>query len=119
MEDLTKQSLMKKLKRKSLSLPLLREGITECFILTNRQFFGRRMGATRPQAEIDATTKALVQQVYAEVGASAAQPTLGSLCQAWHTLDRQLGFEAEPELLAHHHQIIGQLFELAEMGNQT
>ncbi len=116
--DPLKQELLDKLAQTSLSPPQVRDGITTCFILTNRRFLHRRMGKDHPTAEIDAATKQLVHQVFAETGISATQTTLVDLRRAWRILDVQLGFEAEPELMNHHCQIIEQLFELAEKENQ-
>jgi hypothetical protein len=119
MDDPIKQSLQEKLNQRSLSSPQVQEGITECFVLTNRQFLRHRMGDKRPIDEIDRVTRDLVNQVFAEVGALDAHPTLGTLRQAWHALDKQLGFEADPKLLEHHRQLIQRLFDLAKSGPQT
>ncbi|MGD9099524.1 MAG: hypothetical protein PVF45_03525 [Anaerolineae bacterium] len=117
--DAVQKDLQDKLAHTSLSARQAREGITACFILTNRKFLRRRLGDERPTDEIDAATRALVDQVYAEQGISARNPTLPDLRRAWRTLDEQLGFEADPDLMAHHVQVIERLFELAKGGKAS
>jgi len=112
--DPIEQSLHHKLTQKSLSPSEVREGLTACFVITNRRFLQRRMGDERPPAELDAITRTLVDQVLAEAGVSDANPTLSDLRQVYHTLEAQFSFEAESALLAHHRQIIQRLFELGQ-----
>jgi hypothetical protein len=112
--DPLQKDLQDKLSRESLSLPEVQDGITTCFVLTNRQFLRTRMGDTRPDAGIDAVTQSIVTEVYAEIGLTSDHLFLSGLHQAWHTLDKQLGFEADPDLLTHHSEVITGLLDRAE-----
>jgi hypothetical protein len=53
--DPVKKSLQSKLELNSISLPQLQEGITECFVLTNRNFLKHRMGEETSIDKIDRT----------------------------------------------------------------
>ena len=64
--DSVNQSLQSKLELNSISLPQLQDGITECFVLTNRNFLQRRMGEKSSIREIDDTTRELAAQVFSE-----------------------------------------------------
>jgi hypothetical protein len=112
--DPLQKDLQDKLSRESLTLPEVQEGITTCFLLTNRQFLRNRVGDKRPDAEIDAITRGIVDEVYMEIGLTPNHLFISGLHQARHTLDKQLGFEADPDLLAHHGEVIEGLLERAE-----
>jgi hypothetical protein len=112
--DPLQKDLQDKLSQDSLTLPEVQDGITTCFVLTNRQFLRNRMGDARPNAAIDAVTRDIVDEVYAEIGLTPDHLFIGGLHQAWHTLDKQLGFEADPDLLAHHGEVIEGLLDRAE-----
>lgn len=111
--DPVEQGLKDKLAQELLSPLEVQEGLTACFVLTNRRFMERRVGEERPLVEIDAVTRDLVNQVYDEVGINPGRPTLTELRKAWRILDGQLGFEADRALFTHHHQLIQRLFDLA------
>ncbi len=115
MDNPIMESLEDKLKKESLTPLELRDGMTECFVITNRQFMQKRMGSQPSLDKIDATTKELVDLIYSELGVTPGVPTRQDLQQAWARLDTQLGFEAAPELLAQHRQIIQKLFDLADV----
>lgn len=107
------QSLEAKLKLDTIVLPQLQEGITECFVITNRNFLKHRMGEAMSINEIDATTRELAAQVFAENNVTPSYATIQDMRKACQVLDAQLGFEAKPGLLEHHQDIISHLFELA------
>jgi hypothetical protein len=86
------------------------DGMVACFLIINRAFVQRRTGE-RPIDEIDAITRGLIDDVFTDLHIDPAQPRLLDLRTAWHTLDAQLGFEAEPDLMAHHNDIVTQLFD--------
>ena len=112
MDPITK-SLDEKLKLNSISLPQLQDGITECFVLTNRHFLQQRMGEKTPIDEIDGITRELTEQVYAENDITESYISEPLLKKACFVLDKQLGFEADKGLMDHHMEVIGCLFELA------
>jgi len=109
-----KESLQSKLKLASISLEQLQEGITECFVLSNRNFLRRRMGEDVSTSEVDATTRELAAQVFAENNISEDYSSIPDLHQTCEILDKQLGFEADPDLAENHQKIISRLFELAK-----
>ena len=111
--DPVKESLQSKMKLSSISLLQLQDGITECFVLTNRNFLQRRMGEETSTSDIDATTRELAAQVFAENNISASYSSIPDLRKACQVLDKQLGFESNPELSEHHQKIIERLFDLA------
>ncbi len=111
--DPVQQSLASKLEQNAINLSQLQEGITECFVLTNRQFLKSRLGKSTPTTEIDETTKSLVGQVFAENNVSSTFASLQDIRKACKVLDTQLSFESNPELLGHHQEIIDHLFDLA------
>ena len=113
--DTVKKSLDIKMKLKSISIPELKDGITECFVLTNRNFLRRRMGEISSTIEIDATTRDLAAQVYAENNISDTYLSMPDLRYACSILENQLRFETNPALAQHHQKIIGRLFELASV----
>ena len=82
-------------------------------MLTNRNFLERRMGEEISTSDIDATTRELAAQVFAENNISPSYSSIPDMRKACQVLDKQLGFESNPELLEHHQGIIGRLFELA------
>ncbi len=112
--DPLQKDLQDKLSQATLTLPEVQEGITTCFVLTNRQFLRNRLGDERSNAEIDAVTRGIVDEVYTEIGLTPDHLFLSGLHQAWRTLDKQLGFETDPDLLAHHGKVIEDLLERAE-----
>ena len=112
-EDPVHHSLELKLKLDTISLSQLQDGITECFILTNRSFLQHRLGEATSISEIDAITRGLVAQVFAENDVSDSYASVQDIRKACQVLDEQLGFEANPGLSEHHEEIIGRLFELA------
>ncbi len=114
--DIIEQNLRAVLDKDPLTPRDVKIGLNACFLLTNRRFLRRRMGDDRPTVEIDAMTEALVSKVLQEIGVSDLHPTIAELRQAWIVLDEQLGFEADPELLAHHHQVIQRLFDKSKGG---
>ncbi len=107
------KSLEMKLKLEKISLAQLQDGITECFVITNRNFLQQRMGKTTPTDEIDATTRELVAQVFAENNVTPSYASAQDMRKACQVLDGQLGFEANPSLSEHHQEIIDFLFEKA------
>ena len=107
-----KKSLEEKLNSPSISKKTLKEGIKECFILTNRKFLRHRMGENTPIDEIDSVTIELVDQIIEENAVTPKNPSLSALRKSCEVLDKQLRFEAIPELLQHHDKIINRLFEL-------
>lgn len=113
--DSVKKSLDTKMGLDSISMPELKDGITECFILTNRNFLRRRMGEKSPTSEMDKLTRDLAAQVYAENNISESYLSMSDLRKACSILDNQLGFETNPELAQHHQEIIGKLFNLASL----
>ena len=111
--DSVKSSLDQKMKEDSISMAQLQDGITECFVLTNRNFLHRRMGGNSSTNEIDATTRELAAQVYAENNITTSFSSVPDLRKVCSILEKQLGFESNPELTKHHQEIIGELFNLA------
>ena len=112
--DPVKESLQSKLKLNTVSLLQLQEGITECFILTNRNFLRRRMGEEASTGAVDTTTRELAKQVFEENNISEDYSSIPALHKACQVLDKQLGFEADSNLLENHQKIIGRLFQLAK-----
>lgn len=111
--DSVKKSLDQKMKLDSISIPQLQDGITECFVLTNRNFIRRRLGEEASTSEIDKKTRELAAQVFAENNISRSYATLPELHEACLILENQLGFETNPDLAQHHQGIIERLFALA------
>lgn len=111
--DKIKKSLDAKLEQDAISRHQLQEGITECFVLTNRNFLRRRMGDQVSTDELDTTTRELVGQVFSENGVSLTRSSPSALRKACQILEDQLGFEADTKLLNRHQQIIAWLFEVA------
>jgi len=115
--DSVKKSLDLKMKLDSISMPQLQDGITECFVITNRKFLRRRMGEGASASDIDEKTRDLAAQVFVENNVSAAYASIQDLHKACSILEDQLGFETNPEMAQHHQNIIGRLFELASSAN--
>jgi len=111
-KDPVKQSLDLKLTLASISLPQLQDGITECFVLTNRRFLQHRMGKISTR-KTDAIIREITVQVFSEQGITEKYASVPLLRKACQVLDKQLGFGANPELSEHHQKIIGRLFDLA------
>ena len=110
--DSVQRVLMEKQARETLAPADVCEGMVACFLLINREFIRRRMGK-RPDADVDAMTRQLIDDVFANLGISPQNPTLAELREARRVLDDQLGFEAEPDLLQRHSEIVGALFRKA------
>lgn len=96
----------------SLSPVEVKEGVVACFINTNREFARRRMPNVDVH-EVDATLQQLVAVVFEEHHIDPQQPNLTTLKQAQEVLEAQSGFEAEPELIDMHHNMIDALFAKA------
>ncbi len=112
-KDPVQHSLGLKLKLDAITLPQLQDGITECFILTNRTFLEHRMGKSVAISEIDSITREIIVQVFSENNISASSASISDIRKVCKILDAQLGFEADPKLSEHHQNIINRLFELA------
>ncbi|MBT3313885.1 MAG: hypothetical protein HN390_04650 [Anaerolineae bacterium] len=112
-KDPVQYSLALKLKLNMITLPQLQDGITECFILTNRTFLERRMGKSVAISEIDSITRELIAQVFSENNISRSSTSISDIRKICKILDAQLGFEANQKLSEHHQNIIDRLFELA------
>lgn len=103
------QSLSQK---ESLSPVEVKDGVVACFINTNREFVRRRMPEVDPH-EVDATLEQLMAEVFEEQHLDPQQPNLTILRRAQEVLEAQSGFEAEPELIDMHRNIIDTLFAKA------
>jgi hypothetical protein len=102
------ESLKAKLARDTLEPVEVVEGIRECFILTHRAFIQKRQ-PQRPVEEIDAITDEMVKDVLAEEGVRHESAPRATLRNVVRIIDEQLGFAAEPDLAAHHTEVIDQL----------
>ena len=78
-KDPVQYSLALKLKLNMITLPQLQDGITECFILTNRTFLERRMGKSVAISEIDSITRELIAQVFSENNISRSSTSISDI----------------------------------------
>ncbi len=84
-------------------------GIVACFALTSQGFLARRMPQA-DEAQRRAAALELVTQVSRELGVlSRRQPGVAELQRVCRVLEEQLGFTAEPDLLAKHRGVIQNL----------
>ena len=104
------QSLMQK---DTLSPKEVKEGVVACFLNVNRDFIKRRMGDALPE-KVDATLNQLITMVFNEHQIDPENPSLPLLKKAELVLEEQAGFEAEPDLLKMHKDVIQSLFSRAK-----
>ena len=100
------------LQKDALSPKEVGEGVVACFLNVNRDFVQRRMGDT-PSEKVDDTLKQLITTVFDEHQIDSENPSLPLLKKAELVLEEQAGFEAEPDLLKMHKDIIQSLFSKA------
>lgn len=90
----------------------VKEGVVACFFDINRNFVKRRMGDV-PAKEVDAILEQLIATVFKEQHVDPENPSLPLLKKAELVLEEQAGFEAEPDLLMMHKEVIQSLFSHA------
>lgn len=90
----------------------VKEGVVACFFAINRDFVKRRMGDV-PAKEVDAILEQLIATVFKEQQIDPENPSLPLLKKAELVLEEQAGFEAEPDLLVMHKEVIQSLFSRA------
>lgn len=95
-----------------LSSKEVKEGVVACFFAINRDFVKRRMGDV-PVKEVDAILEQLIATVFKEQHIDPENPSLPLLKKAELVLEEQAGFEAEPDLLVMHKEVIQTLFSHA------
>ena len=103
------QALMQK---DALTPKEVKEGVIACFFTVNRNFIKRRLGDV-PAKEVDATLNELITDVFNEHQIDPENPSLPLLKKAELVLEEQAGFEAEPDLLVMHKEVIQTLFSRA------
>lgn len=101
------------MQKDSLSSKDVKEGVIACFFAINRDFVKRRMGDV-PMEKVDTVLDELVAQVLDEHHIDPEEPDLRLLRQAELVLEEQTGFEAEPDLLKMHQDIVRTLFSRAK-----
>ncbi len=105
------QTLQSLLQRSHLSAQELEQGILACFTLTMARFVQRRQPQA-DEAKIAVLTQDLIAPVYERLGLlSRRRPTHGEWRTICRTIEEQLSFAAEPDLLAEHETIIEKLLE--------
>lgn len=107
--DIALQALMQK---DALAPKEVKEGVIACFFSINRDFVKRRMGDV-PAKEVDAVLEQLIATVFKEQHVDSENPSLPLLKKAELVLEEQAGFEAEPDLLVMHKEVIQTLFSRA------
>ena len=90
----------------------VKEGVVACFFAINRDFVKRRMSDV-PANEVDSTLEQLIATVFKEQHIDPENPSLPLLKKAELVLEEQAGFEAEPDLLVMHKEVIQTLFSRA------
>ncbi len=106
---ITLQALMQK---DVLTPKEVKEGVVACFFDVNRNFVKRRMGDV-PAKEVDAILEQLIATIFKEQHIDPENPSLPLLKKAELVLEEQAGFEAEPDLLMMHKEVIQSLFSHA------
>ncbi|MBI5352871.1 MAG: hypothetical protein HZB50_09565 [Chloroflexi bacterium] len=104
------QTLMQK---EALNPREVKEGVVACFFSINRDFVKRRLGDV-PVKEVDKTLDELITIVFNEHQIDPENPSLPLLKKAELVLEEQAGFEATPDLLAMHKEVIQTLFSRAK-----
>ncbi|MDP1624482.1 MAG: hypothetical protein Q8L64_01810 [bacterium] len=104
------QALMQK---ETLTPREVKEGVVACFFSINRDFVKRRLGDV-PVKEVDETLDELITIVFNEHQIDPENPSLPLLKKAELALEEQAGFEAEPDLLVMHKEVIQTLFSRAK-----
>lgn len=107
------QLLQSLLKKEELSPVEVRNGVVACFIKTNREFVQRRLGNVDMQ-KVDVALEHLMEPVFEQYQIDAEHPDLLLLKRAQEVLEAQSGFEADPELVKMHKDVIGALFAKAK-----
>ncbi len=102
------QIIQELLEKESLTPQEVVDGVVACFFATNHAFVERRLGHS---TNVDDALSQLITQVFKENEVDPAKPNLHFLKQAVQTLDEQAGFESDPELLHHHQDVIGMMFD--------
>lgn len=90
------------------------DGIVTCFLAVNRNFVKRRIGEDTPPEKVDAALSELVNIIFEEHQIDPENPSLPLLKKAEQVLQEQAGFEAEPDLLNNHKNIVETLFSRAK-----
>lgn len=101
------KTIQELLEKESLTPQEAVDGVVACFFATNHAFVERRMGHS---TNVDDALAQLITQVFKENEVDPANPNLHFLKQAVQALEEQAGFEAEPQLLHHHQEVIDEVF---------
>ncbi len=104
------QMLMQK---DTLTSSEIKEGVVACFFAINRDFVKRRVGDVSAE-EIDSALTKLITRVFKEYNFNPEKPDVRLLKQIEQVLEDRTGFEAEPDLLAMHKEVIHTLFSRTE-----
>lgn len=109
-----RHDLKAKLGRDRLTHAELLEGVRQCFMITQREFFARR----RPEMsteEIFRISEQIVNDAYQANGISASNLIMPALMLTIETLNQHFEFSQDPELVATHNAVIEML--LAKIDN--
>jgi hypothetical protein len=106
------QLLQTLLQKEELSPVEVRDGVVACFIKTNRAFVQRRLGNVDIQ-KVDSALENLMNPIFEQYQIDPECPDLLLLKRAQEVLEAQSGFEADPELIKMHKNVIGALFASA------
>lgn len=100
------ESLMGKLSRATLSADEARDGILECFCVTNRKFRekgARLLGKDLTEEEMDAISQQMFRRLFTELGVDYSNPSREGLAQVKARMDEQLRYrEHDPALVEQH-----------------
>ena len=93
------------LQKNTLSPKEVKEGVVACFFNINRDFVKHRLGDV-PSEQVDSALEGLIETVFQEYQINPENPSLPLLKKAALALEEQAGFEAEPDLLMIHKEVI-------------